>query len=131
MLCLFLTVAKLVGMAQTVVTLDSNVKPTKEEKIVMKRVVKESFAKKSVDRQEEDGFRYILLTLKYGKKGIYSLSGKCILPLKMTSVYYFSKMSEGYSDVTCFEQNGKSREYHLYHGAIEASFFCSDGKTAS
>ncbi len=65
LLCLFLTVATLVGMAQTVVTLDSNVKPTKEEKIVMKRVVKESFAKKAVVRQEEDGFRYILLTSKY------------------------------------------------------------------
>lgn len=127
LVCLFLFCTTWCCMAQTIVTLDSKVKPTKEEKIVMKRVVKESFAKKAVIRQEEDGFRYIFLSSKYGEKGIYSLDGQCILPLKMDKVYYFPRMSEGYSDITCSDQNGKTREYHLYHGNTDASFFCVDG----
>ena len=127
LVCLFLFCTTWCCMAQTIVTLDSKVKPTKQEKIVMKRVVKESFAKKAVIRQEEDGFRYIFLSSKYGKKGIYSVDGQCILPLKMDKVYYFPKMSEGYSDITCSDQNGKTREYHLYHGNTDASFFCVDG----
>ena len=127
LVCLFLFCTTWCCMAQTIVTLDSKVKPTKEEKIVMKRVVKESFAKKAVIRQEEDGFRYIFLSSKYGKKGIYSVDGQCILPLKMDKVYYFPRMSEGYSDITCSDQNGKTREYHLYHGNTDASFFCVDG----
>lgn len=130
LLCLFLTVATLVGMAQTVVTLDSNVKPTKEEKIVMKRVVKESFAKKAVVRQEEDGFRYILLTSKYGDRGIFGINGQCILPLEMNKIFYFPKSSEGYSDVTCSDQNGKTREYHLYHSSTDASFLGVNGKNS-
>lgn len=127
LVCLFLFCTTWCCMAQTIVTLDSKVKPTKQEKIVMKRVVKESFAKKAVIRQEEDGFRYIFLSSKYGKKGIYSVDGQCILPLKMDKVYYFPRMSEGYSDITCSDQNGKTREYHLYHGNTDASFFCVDG----
>lgn len=62
LVCLFLFCTTWCCMAQTIVTLDSKVKPTKQEKIVMKRVVKESFAKRLLlDKKKMDFVTFFFL----------------------------------------------------------------------
>lgn len=126
LVCLFLFCTTWCCMAQTIVTLDSKVKPTKEETIIMKELKKTMSLQKIVVRQENDGFRYFLLSTKNGLMGICNIVGKSIMPLQMKTIYYFPKTSRGYFGLTCNDLLYEKKNYLLYHGDTDASFVAHD-----
>ena len=126
LVCLFLFCTTWCCMAQTIVTLDNKVKPTKEETIIMKELKKTMSPQKIVVRQENDGFRYFLLSTKNGLMGICNIVGKSIMPLQMKTIYYFPKTSRGYFGLTCNDLLYEKKNYLLYHGDTDASFVAHD-----
>lgn len=126
LVCLFLFCTTWCCMAQTIVTLDGKVKPTKEETIIMKELKKTMNPQKIVVRQENDGFRYFLLSTKNGLMGICNIVGKSIMPLQMKTIYYFPKTSRGYFGLTCNDLLYEKKNYLLYHGDTDASFVAHD-----
>ena len=126
LVCLFLFCTTWCCMAQTIVTLDNKVKPTKEETIIMKELKKTMSPQKIVVRQENDGFRYFLLSTKNGLMGICNIVGKSIMPLQMKTIYYFPKTSRGYFGLTCDDLLYEKKNYLLYHGDTDASFVAHD-----
>ena len=126
LVCLFLFCTTWCCMAQTIVTLDGKVKPTKEETIIMKELKKTMNPQKIVVKQENDGFRYFLLSTKNGLLGICNIVGKSIMPLQMKTIYYFPKTSRGYFGLTCNNLLFEKKNYLLYHGDIDASFVAHD-----
>lgn len=126
LVCLFLFCTTWCCMAQTIVTLDGKVKPTKEETIIMKELKKTMNPQKIVVKQENDGFRYFLLSTKNGLLGICNIVGKSIMPLQMKTIYYFPKTSRGYFGLTCNDLLYEKKNYLLYHGDTDASFVAHD-----
>ena len=126
LVCLFFFCTTWCCMAQTIVTLDGKVKPTKEETIIMKELKKTMNPQKIVVKQENDGFRYFLLSTKNGLLGICNIVGKSIMPLQMKTIYYFPKTSRGYFGLTCNNLLFEKKNYLLYHGDIDASFVAHD-----
>ena len=126
LVCLFFFFFTWCCMAQTIVTLDGKVKPTKEETIIMKELKKTMNPQKIVVKQENDGFRYFLLSTKNGLLGICNIVGKSIMPLQMKTIYYFPKTSRGYFGLTCNNLLFEKKNYLLYHGDIDASFVAHD-----